>query len=238
MATTPKLPSLPLEIRFQIYFYLLPDAVDDINMVKDDMDGLLKPHNNLLRVCQQIYHEFILYYYFNRTFILDLSDPKYAPSRFYNGTKSILRYIRRVQNLRLIIGDVQVSNHDSCPIPGYAREQLDWFLRTLGQAKEDHEGLWMRTLTVLDRCETIVSKEITKELLRRGEERRELLVSLLEPLNSRISGNLSVESRAQSKIRKYGDDPPDDPNGTLPADLYAFKMTNRRQSQLGPLWSV
>ena len=232
--TTPKFPSLPLEIRFQIYSYLLPDQVDDINMVKDDMDGLLKTNNNLLRLCQQIYHEFIQYYYSKKTFILDLTDPKYAPSRFYNGTKSILKYIRRVQNLRLIIGDVNIPVHDSCPISDYAREQLDWFLRALGQAKEHHEGLWMRTLTVLDCDETIISKEITKELLRRGEERRELLVSLLEPFNSRIRGNLSIESRAPSRTRKPLDLPDVSASrksriGTLPADLYAFRMNNRRQ---------
>ena len=219
MATNLKLLNLPLEIRYQIYFHLLADAVDNINMVRDDMDGPLRTTTNLVRVCQQIYHELIQYYYSTKTFILDLTDPNYAPNRFFNGTKSILRYIRRVKNLRLVIGDVHASNHDSCPISDYAREQLDWFLRALEQANEDHEGLWMRTMTVLDCCETIISKEITKELLRRGEERRELLVPLLEPFCSRIGRNLSIESRAQSRVRKYGD-LPDAPSGTLAADPY------------------
>ena len=222
MASNPKLLSLPLEIRYRIYFYLLPDAVDNINMVRDDIDGPLKTTTNLLRVCQHIYHELIQYYYSTKTFILDLTDPKYAPNRFVNGTKSILKYIRRVQNLCLVIGDFYASNHDSCPISEYAREQLDWFLRALGQANENHEGLWMRTVTVLDCCEINISKEITKELLRRGEERRELLVRLLEPFNSRIGENLSIESRAQSRTRNYGD-LLDTPIGTLPADLYTLK---------------
>ena len=232
MATTPNLLSLPLEIRYRIYFYLLPDAADDTNMVRDDMDGPLKIMTNLL--CQQIYHEVIQYYYSTKTFILDLTDPRYAPNRFVNGTKSILKYIRRVQNLRLIIGDVYASNPDSCPISEYAREQLDWFLRAFRQANEDREGLWMRTMTVLDCCEITISKEITKELLRRGEERRELLVPLLEPFNSRIGGNLSIESRAQSRVRKYGD-PPETPIGILAADLYTLKTTN---SAIGPTWDV
>ena len=233
MATTPKLLSLPLEIRYQIYFYLLPDAVDNVNIVRDDMDGPLKT-TNLLCVCKHIYHELIQYYYSTKTFILDLTDFKYAPNRFVNGTKSILKYIRRVQNLRLFIGDVYASNGDSCPVSEYAREQLDWFLRALGQAKENHEGLWMRTMTVLDCCETIVSKEITKELLRRGEERRELLVPLLEPFNKRIGENLSIESRAQSRIRQYGD-PPDPPIGILAADLYTLNMTN---TAIGSTWDI
>lgn len=237
MATNPKLLSLPLEIRYRIYFYLLPDAVDNINMVRDDMDGPLKTTTNLLRSCQHIYHELIQFYYSTKTFILDLTDPKYAPNRFINGTKSILKYIRRVRNLRLVIGDVYATSHDLCPISEYAREQLDWFLRALGQANEDHEGLWLRTMTVLDCCEIIISKEITKELLKGGEERRELLVRLLEPFNSRIGESPSIESRVQSRIRTYGD-LPDTPIGTLAAHLYTWKMTNRRQGQFGTLWLV
>ena len=218
MATNSKLQSLPLEIRHRIYYYLLPDAVDNINMVRDDMDGPLKTTTNLLRVCPLLYHEIIQYYYSTKTFILDLTDPKYAPNRFFNGTKSILKYIRLVQNLRLVIGDIHASSHGSRPVSEYAREQLDWFLRALGQANKNHEGLWLRTMTVLDCCEIIISKEVTKELLRRGEERRALLVRLLEPSNSRIRENISIESRAQSRIRKYGDSP-DTPSGTLAADL-------------------
>ena len=235
MTTTPNLLSLPLEIRYQIYFYLLLDAKDNLNMVKDNMDGELKTTTNLLRVCQPIYREFIQYYHFTKTFVLDLTDPKYAPNRFLNGTKSILKYIRRVQNLRLLIGDINNSSiHDSCPISEYAREQLDWFLRALGQANENREGLWMRTMTVLDCCEMRISKEttITKELLRRGKERRELLVRLLEPLNKRIGGNLSIESRAQSRIRAYG---PDEPTSILAPDSYTLKWTNKRQRRLGTL---
>ena len=185
--------SLPLEIRYRIYFYLLPDPVDNINMVREDMDGPLKTTTNLLCVCQHIYHELIQYYYSTKTFILDLTDPKYAPNRFVNGTKSILKYIRRVQNLHLVIGDVYASNHDSCPISEYAREQLDWFLKALGQANQNHEGLWMRTMTVLDCCEIKISKEITKELLRRGKERRELLVRLLEPFD-RVVGSERISA--------------------------------------------
>ena len=234
MATTPNLLSLPLEIRYQIYFYLLPDAVDNINIVRDDMDGPLKIMTNL--PCQQIYHEVIQYYYSTKTFILDLTDPRYAPNRFVNGTKSILKYIRRVQNLRLVIGDVYMyaSNPDSGPISEYAREQLDWFLRALGQANEDREGLWMRTMTVLDCCEITIHKEITKELLRRGEERRELLVPLLEPFHSRIRENLSIESRAQSRIRSYGDLSAT-PIGIVAVDLYTLKTTN---SAIGLIWDV
>ena len=235
MTITPNLLSLPLEIRYQIYFYLLLDADDDINMVIDDMDGKLKTTTNLLRVCQPIYREFIQYYYFTKTFVLNLTDSKYAPNRFLNGTKSILKYIRRVQNLRLVIGDINYfSNNDSCLISEYAREQLEWFSKALGQANENREGLWLRTMTVLDCCEMRVSKEITitKELLRRGEERRELLVPLLEPLNKRIGGNVSIESRAQSRIRTYG---PHEPTSILAPDLYTFKMTNKRQRRLGTL---
>ena len=124
MANTPKLLSIHLEIRYQIYFYMLPSVVDNLNIVKDDMDGPLKITTNLRSTCQHIDQELIQYYYSTKTFILGFSIPKYVPNRFVGGRfvggrQSILKYIRRVQNLRLLIGDFYAFNHDSCPISQY-----------------------------------------------------------------------------------------------------------------------
>lgn len=202
MSTPSKLLDLPLEIRHRIYFHLLPHGVE-INIVRDNIDGPLK--TGLSRVCQAIFHEVFQYYYSVNTFVLDLTKRAYAPSRFVNGTKGTLKYIRRVHNLRLAIGDELAPNDDSCVISEYAREQLDWFLTVLAEANGNRGGLWLRNLNVLDCCENTVSKEATKELLQRGETRRKLLVSLLEPIRSRIRCGLSIESRARSKVvSKYG----------------------------------
>lgn len=203
MATVLKLLSIPLEIRRQIYFYLLPNGLN-INIVRDDMDGPLRI--SLIRVCQIIYLEATDYYYSMNTFLLDLSDPAYAPNRFVNGTNNILRrYIRRVNNLQLVIGDCQwISlNEHPCTLSQYAREQCEWFLKTLQDAKKNHEGLWLRNLIVLDHCVTFESsQEITSQPVERGAKRREALVQLLEPFKSRIR-EIRIESRGQSRIRGY-----------------------------------
>ncbi|CAD6570166.1 MAG: hypothetical protein ASARMPREDX12_005160 [Alectoria sarmentosa] len=200
MATTPNLLSIPLEIRRQIYSYLLPNAVD-INIVRDDMDGPLRI--GLFSVCRDLYHEAFDYYNSTNTFLLDLTEPAYAPNRFVNGTKGLLKYVRRVQSLQLVIGDSFPLSEDPCALSDYAREQFDWFLRTLREANENHEGLWLTNLIVLDHCETSIPSVITRGLIERGEKRREILALLLEPFRSRIESNLRIESRALSQVRGY-----------------------------------
>ena len=232
MAAYSKFLSLPLEIRHQIYFYVLPGPIS-INIVRDDMDGPLK--NSLFHVCLDIYHEAFQYYYSVNTFVLDLSDPAYAPNRFVNGTKGLLRYFRRVQTLRLIIGDSASASHDSCALSEYAREQLDWFLRSLGQANGDREGFWLRNLVVMDYCETSIPEEVTKGLLERGEKRRDVLVSLLQPLRNKIGSNLSVESRALSRVRRY-DHMRDTLIGIIAADIYT--LMNFADSATAPDWDI
>lgn len=199
MATTPTLLSLPLEIRHQIYSYLLPTAVN-INIVRDDMDGPLR--TSLFRVCRDVFHEAFDYYYSTYTFLLDLTDPLYAPNRFVKGTKDVLKYLRRVQTLQLAIADAFPLGADPCALSEYAREQFDWFLTTLREANENHEGLWLRKLIVLDHCEISASKEITPKAVERGEKRRDVFVPRLEPFKSRIR-DIRIESRALSQDRRF-----------------------------------
>lgn len=203
MATTLKLLSIPLEIRRHIYSYLLPNTLN-INIVRDDMDGPLRI--GLIRVCRVIYLEATDYYYSMNTFLLDLSDPACAPNSFINGTNNLLRrYIRRVKVLQLIIGDCYwiFPNEHPCTLSPYPREQCEWFLKTLIEAKENHEGWWMRKLVVLDHCVTLItSQAIASHFVEGGAKRREALVQLLEPFKSRIR-EIKIESRAQSRIREY-----------------------------------
>ena len=203
MATTLGFLSIPLEIRRHIYFYLLPNRIN-INIVRDDMDGPLRI--SLIRVCRLIYLEATDYYYSMNTFLLDLSDPAYAPNRFVNGTNNLLRrYFRRVKILQLIIGDCHWTslNEHLCTLSQYAREQCEWFLKTLQDAKKNHEGLWLRKLIVLDHCVTLESsQEIISQSVERGAKRREILVQMLEPFKGRIR-EIRIDSRGQSRIRGY-----------------------------------
>lgn len=73
MAITPNLLSLPLEIRRQIYSYLIPNAVH-VNLVRDDTDG--SPRRKfLLLVCRDIFYEVFSYYYPTNVFHRDLTEP-------------------------------------------------------------------------------------------------------------------------------------------------------------------
>lgn len=200
MVTSPTLLSLATEIRFLIYSYLLPKVVN-MDIVRDDMDGPLR--NSLFLVCRLIHREALEYYYSTNTFLLDLSEPAYAPNRFVNGTKSLLKYIRRVQNLQLVIGDSFPVDEDPYTLSDYAREQVDWFLTTLREANENHQGPWLKNLVVQDNCEPSILTEFTREVLEKGKKRREVLISLLVPFRSRIRANISIESRALSQIRIY-----------------------------------
>lgn len=235
MATNPNLLSIPLEIRRQIYSYLLPSH--DINIVRDDMDRPLR--TTLLRVCRNIYLEVVDYYHSTSTFLLDLADPAYAPNRFVNGTNGpLLKYLRRAQNLQLVVGDAHgfPRNEDPCALSDYAREQLDWFYRTLREANGDHEGCWLTNLIVQDRFETRIPKEITEKLRERGERRREALVLLLEPVRGRIRSNLRIESRALSRVREY-DRMNEVEIGTMAA-LLAHALMSLTYGVTAPAWDT
>ena len=198
MATTPTLLKLPLEMRHHIYSHLLPMTAN-VNMVRDDMDAPLK--HNLFRVCRDISSEALDYYYSTTTFLLDLTQPTYAPNRFHSGTTSLLKYIRPIQTLHLVIGEFFSLEAKSGSLSEYDQEQFDWFLKTLHEAKKDHKGLWLRNLTILDHCVTFAVEPVTPIIVERAQRRRNLLARLLEPLKSKIR-RIKIESRALSQLRR------------------------------------
>ncbi|KAM0804267.1 hypothetical protein BDR22DRAFT_657071 [Usnea florida] len=198
MATTPTLLKLPLEMRHHMYAYLLPMTAN-INMVRDDLDGPLK--NSLFRVCRDISSEALNYYYSTNSFLLDLTEPTYAPNRFHSGTTSLLKYIRPIQTLQLVIGESFSPEADPGSLSDYDQEQFDWFLRTLQEANKDAKGLWLRNLTILDHCVTFAVAPVTPLIVERAQKRRDIFALLLEPLKSKIR-HIKIESRALSQIRR------------------------------------
>ena len=198
MATTPTLLKLPLEMRHHVYSYLLPMTAN-INMVKDNMDGPLK--NSLFRVCRDISNEAFNYYYSKNSFLLDLTEPTYAPNRFHSGTTSLLKYIRPIQTLQLVIGESFSPKEDPGSLSDYDQEQFDWFLRTLQEANKNAKGLWLRKLIVLDHCVTSAVEPVTPIIVERAQRRRDGYAALLEPVKSKIR-HIKIESRALSQIRR------------------------------------
>ena len=198
MATTPTLLKLPLEMRHQVYSYLLPMTAN-INMVRDNMDAPLK--NDLFRVCRDISNEAFNYYYSTNSFLLDLTEPTYAPNRFHSGTTGILKYIRPIQTLQLVIGESFSPEAAPGSLSDYDQEQFDWFLRTLQEANKNTKGLWLRKLTILDHCVTSAVEPVTPMIVERAQKRRDVFALLLEPVKSKIR-HIKIESRALSQVRR------------------------------------
>ena len=198
MASTSSLLKLPLEMRHHMYSYLLPMTAN-INMVRDDMDGPLK--NNLFCVCRDISSEALNYYYSTNSFLLDLTEPPYAPNRFHSGTTILLKYIRPIQTLQLVIGESFSPAEDPGSLSDYDQEQFDWFLRTLQEAHKNAKGLWLRKLIILDHCVTCAVEPVTPMIIEWGQKRRDVFARLLEPVKSKIR-HIKIESRALSQLRK------------------------------------
>ena len=198
MATTPPLLKLPLEMRHHVYSYLLPMTAN-INMVRDNIGAPLK--NEIFRVCRDISSEAFKYYYSTNSFLLDLTEPTYAPNRFHSGTTILLKYIRPIQTLQLVIGEPFPPEVDPGSLSEYDQEQFDWFLKTLQEAKKNAKGLWLRKLTILDHCVTSAVEPVTPIIVERAQKRRDVFALLLEPVKSKIR-HIMIESRALSQLRK------------------------------------
>ena len=198
MATSTTLLKLPLEMRHHMYSYLLPMTAN-INMVRDNMDEPLQ--NALFRVCRDISSEAFNYYYSTNSFLLDLTEPTYAPNRFHSGTTSLLKYIRPIQTLQLVIGESFSPEEDPGSLSDYDQEQFDWFLRTLQEANKNAKGLWLRKLIILDHCSSSAVEPVNPIIVERAQRRRDVFALLLEPVKSKIR-HIKIESRALSHIRR------------------------------------
>ena len=198
MATTSTLLKLPLEMRHHMYSYLLPRAAN-INMVKDNISKPLR--NNVFCICRDISSEALNYYYSTNSFLLDLTEPPYAPNRFHSGTTILLKYIPPIQTLQLVIGESLPPEEDPGSLSDYDQEQFDWFLRTLQEAHKNAKGLWLRNLTILDHCVTCAVEPVTPIIIERAQKRRAVFALLLEPVKSKIR-HIKIESRALSQLRR------------------------------------
>ena len=95
-------------------------------------------------------------YYSTNTFLLGLTEPAYTPITFVNGPNGELKYVRRVQSLQSVIGDAVSQNDDPLALSDYARE-----------ATQDHEGLWLKKLIILEFCQTFISKKLTPKAIKK-----------------------------------------------------------------------
>lgn len=150
MSSKPSFLSMPLELRHEIYSYLLTNkAIANIAT-----QAMIQPlRNGLVRSCSQIFHEMLDYYYAKNTFLLSLLRP-------LETSPKLLRHLGRVQHLQVEVGDLGFSPRDrSFFLPFPTQERCNWFLRTLRLAKQVHQGHPFKTLVAVDRCGTSIVSE-------------------------------------------------------------------------------
>ncbi|KAL2042313.1 hypothetical protein N7G274_004802 [Stereocaulon virgatum] len=142
--------SLLVEIRLHIYsFVLINDSI--LNMVVSDMDAPLRNNKGLFLACRKTFSETIEYYWTQNIFLLSLTIPSHAPSRYLRGTEGILKCLSRIQNLHLEIGNLCLERNSIYSLSEYALEQRNWFLQTLRQAKNGQGDKLLNNLILLDR---------------------------------------------------------------------------------------
>ena len=150
MASTPNFLVIPLEIRYEIYSYLLINS-SVINMSAQRMVNPLR--NGLVRACRQTFSEMIEYYYANNTFLLSLvNSPDTEPA--------LLRRLGGVKHLQVEFGDLVFSpTNRAFSLPVYTQQRYHWFLKALRRAKRGQEGKFLKTLVAVDRCGTSIVSE-------------------------------------------------------------------------------
>ena len=150
MTSTPIFLAIPLEIRYQIYSYLLINT----SLVNLSAQRAVNPlQNGLVRACRQTFSEMIEYYYANNTFLLSLVKSPETMS-------ALLQRLSGVQHLQLEIGDLVFSPTDRAFfLQAYMQQRCDWFLKTLRQAKQGQKGRFLKTLVAIDRCGTSIVSE-------------------------------------------------------------------------------
>lgn len=150
MASTPNLLAFPMEIRYQIYSYILING----SVVNISAQRMVSPlRNGVVRACRQTLYEMVEYYYANNTFMLSiLKSPKSMPV--------LLQRLSDVQHLQVEIGDLGFSPIDrTFFLHPHTQQRCDWFLKTLRRAERGQEGRFMKTLVAIDRCGTSIVSE-------------------------------------------------------------------------------
>lgn len=150
MASAPNFLTLPLEIRYQIYSYLLTHK-SVVNILSADMVRPLR--NGVVRACRQTFSEMIEYYYANNTFLLSLVTSAET-------TPGFLQRLHGVQHLQLKVGDLVFSpTNRAFSLPVHTQHRCDWLFKTLNQAKHGQEGRFLKTLVAVDHCGTSIVSE-------------------------------------------------------------------------------
>ncbi|KAL6722086.1 hypothetical protein ACLMJK_001191 [Lecanora helva] len=156
--------ALPLEIRHNIYSFLLIDTTPYRPCLIDiEPDDLRQTAVSLFLTCRQIYHEAFEYYYTMNHFMLSLISPYYNLSEINAQTDAILTRLRYVQRLLVTIhtDTEELGGHidtisDYCKAfdsdSKYPKQQQQWncFLQLFAKCEDEQGGRKLKHLTIQD----------------------------------------------------------------------------------------
>lgn len=158
--------ALPLEIRHNIYSYLLVDhgtgllPLVDTNII--EVDGPHRTIRSVFLISRQVYQETFEYYYAKNTFLLSFTTPYYSFRELTKRSDAMFRRLRHIQSLRLVIwtsneqragrNEDGSSGFDFWYDSRFPKQQEEWthFRNTLFEAKMVQTGQKIKDLTLED----------------------------------------------------------------------------------------
>ena len=201
MATPIGLLTVPLEIRYHIYSYILLNE-HVIDMIAADVT--CSHEHGLFLACPQLHSEALKYYYDSNTFQLSLNDPTYSPYNYPQGHATLMRRLGRMRNLHVEVGPKDGflfgnTTRDVYILP-YVEREHRWrrFVEQLNQVKPR-----LNRLVIVDRyicCPAWyqyanyghMEAPADPSVL---ENRIPVIIQLVEPLKDEVE-NLTVEIRS------------------------------------------
>ncbi len=208
MASPTSLLTLPLEIRDEIYSYmLLNEDVKDViaaNVTRPQEHGLFL-------TCRQLYFEALKYYYNANTFQLSLCDPTYSPDVYLHGDSTLMKRLGGMRNLHVEIGFMECKRVGDTSGDVFVlryENELRWrrFVKQLIDVHEGQAGWLLRSLVVVDRSAPPVQRPSAYHLPNQvsesppidpsvSENKAIALKRLVEPLDGNV-GKVTIEIRS------------------------------------------
>jgi len=186
--------ALPLEIRHNIYSYLLIDRgvphLINTNMFRDQETRMMT--RSMFLTCRKIYQEAFNYYYAKNTFLLSLITPHYGLREIVAKSDFLQKRLQHLQSLVLVME----TSEEQRRWPGtaysfpynfkYPKQQQQWtaFVKLLLDSKGEQGGRILKDLTIEDWG---LKQPLSETTLERVEKETTVYSLLLQPLRTRIS---------------------------------------------------
>lgn len=199
--------TLPLEIRHQIYSYMLLNG-DIIDMIAANVTR--PQESGLFLACRQLHLEAFEYYYNANTFQLSLCDPTYSPNEYLNGDPTLMKRLGSMRNLHVEIGPMKRklvghTSEDVYVMRPEREQRWSRFMKQLSDSNEGQVGWLLRSLVIVDRYTPryLPQSSYSRQKPVRPpthpsvfEKRFMALTRLVQPLADKV-GKLTIEIRSR-----------------------------------------